>query len=109
MLELKVPNLVEPVTNSTLDVITWTFNCWAVIVPVVVISPFTVKDPDWVNDPVNEIESTFAENIVPVEPLIPNDPEIWTFCLNGFTYDAVKAYDELTAFEALIAKEAVNA
>jgi len=87
---MMLPKWVEPVTNSTDEVITWTFNVWAVIVPVEVISPFIVTDPDWANEPVNEIVSTLADNTVPLpviltDPVTPNEPVIWTDCDNGLT------------------------
>ena len=46
MLESEEPNLVLPVTKSTLLVIVCTTNVCAVIVPVAVIEPEVVKDPD---------------------------------------------------------------
>jgi len=46
VLESEEPNLVLPVTKSTLLVIVCTTNVCAVIVPVAVIEPEVVKDPD---------------------------------------------------------------
>ena len=87
----KLPNLVDPVTNSTDDVIVCTTNLCAVIVPVDVMSPSTIIEPVWKYEPVNEIISISAENnvpgspIIPTDPVIPNDPVIWTDCDKGLT------------------------
>ena len=82
MLEIIDPNLVDPVTKLTDDVITWTFNVCAVIVPVDVISPVTTTEPEVANEPVNTIVSTLADNTVPLpviltDPVTPKDPVIW--------------------------------
>jgi hypothetical protein len=55
VLASKVPNLVDPVTKSTDDVIVCTISVCAVIVPDEVILPTTFKEP-----------------VMPVEPVILN-------------------------------------